>query len=55
MDLWKESVLVDRYCKLVWNLKKKIFEYFWDNDWKVFINGIMNDNVIVDKCILYYV
>ena len=48
-DLWKESALADRYRKLARNLKKKIFEHFWDDDRKVFINGTMNDNVTVDK------
>lgn len=53
-DLWKESVLADRYRKLARNLKKKIFEHFWDNDRKVFINGTMNDNVTVDKRISHH-
>ena len=48
-DLWKESALADRYRKLARNLKKKIFEHFWDDDRKVFINGTMNDNVTVDQ------
>ena len=49
-DLWKESALADRYRKL----KKKIFEHFWDDDRKVFINGTMNDNVTVDKRISHH-
>ena len=53
-DLWKESALADRYRKLARNLKKKIFEHFWDNDRKVFINGTMNDNVTVDKRISHH-
>ncbi|RHH81165.1 family 78 glycoside hydrolase catalytic domain [Phocaeicola vulgatus] len=53
-DLWKESALADRYRKLVRNLKKKIFEHFWDDDRKVFINGTMNDNVTVDKRISHH-
>jgi hypothetical protein len=53
-DLWKESELADRYRKLARNLKKKIFEHFWDNDRKVFINGTMNDNVTVDKRISHH-
>lgn len=53
-DLWKESALADRYRKLAWNLKKKIFEHFWDDDRKVFINGTMNDNVTVDKRISHH-
>lgn len=53
-DLWKESVLADRYRKLARNLKKKIFEHFWDDDRKVFINGTMNDNVTVDKRISHH-
>lgn len=53
-DLWKESALADRYRKLARNLKKKIFEHFWDDDRKVFINGTMNDNVTVDKRISYH-
>lgn len=53
-DLWKESALADRYRKLARNLKKKIFEHFWDDDRKVFINGTMNDNVTVDKCISHH-
>lgn len=54
VDLWKESALADRYRKLARNLKKKIFEHFWDNDRKVFINGTMNDNVTVDKRISHH-
>ena len=53
-DLWKESALADRYRKLARNLKKKIFEHFWDDDRKVFINGTMNDNVTVDKRISHH-
>ena len=53
-DLWKESELADRYRKLARNLKKKIFEHFWDDDRKVFINGTMNDNVTVDKRISHH-
>ena len=53
-DLWKESALADRYRKLARNLKKKIFEHFWDNDRKVFINSTMNDNVTVDKRISHH-
>lgn len=53
-DLWKESTLADRYRKLARNLKKKIFEHFWDDDRKVFINGTMNDNVTVDKRISHH-
>ncbi len=53
-DLWKESALADRYRKLAQNLKKKIFEHFWDDDRKVFINGTMNDNVTVDKRISHH-
>ena len=53
-DLWKESALADRYRKLARKLKKKIFEHFWDNDRKVFINGTMNDNVTVDKRISHH-
>lgn len=53
-DLWKESALADRYRKLARNMKKKIFEHFWDNDRKVFINGTMNDNVTVDKRISHH-
>ena len=53
-DLWKESALADRYRKLARNLKKKIFEHFWDNDRKVFINGTMNDNVTVEKRISHH-
>lgn len=53
-DLWKESALADRYRKLARNLKKKIFEHFWDNDRKVFINGTMNDNVTLDKRISHH-
>ena len=53
-DLWKESALADRYRKLARNLKKKIFEHFWDDDRKVFINGSMNDNVTVDKRISHH-
>ena len=53
-DLWKESALADSYRKLARNLKKKIFEHFWDNDRKVFINGTMNDNVTVDKRISHH-
>lgn len=54
VDLWKESALADRYRKLARNLKKKIFEHFWDDDRKVFINGTMNDNVTVDKRISHH-
>ena len=32
----------------------KIFEHFWDDDRKVFINGTMNDNVTVDKRISHH-
>lgn len=53
-NLWKESALADRYRKLARNLKKKIFEHFWDDDRKVFINGTMNDNVTVDKRISHH-
>ena len=53
-DLWKESALADRYRKLARNLKKKIFEHFWDDDRKVFINGTMNNNVTVDKRISHH-
>lgn len=53
-DLWKESALADRYRKLARNLKKKIFEHFWDDDRKVFINGTINDNVTVDKRISHH-
>ena len=53
-DLWKESALADRYRKLARNLKKKIFEHFWDDDRRVFINGTMNDNVTVDKRISHH-
>lgn len=53
-QLWKESALADRYRKLARNLKKKIFEHFWDDDRKVFINGTMNDNVTVDKRISHH-
>lgn len=53
-DLWKESALADRYRKLARNLKKKIFEHFWDDDRKIFINGTMNDNVTVDKRISHH-
>ena len=53
-DLWKESALADRYRKLARNLEKKIFEHFWDDDRKVFINGTMNDNVTVDKRISHH-
>lgn len=53
-DLWKESALADRYRKLARNLKKKIFEHFWNDDRKVFINGTMNDNVTVDKRISHH-
>ncbi|RIB34265.1 alpha-L-rhamnosidase-related protein [Phocaeicola vulgatus] len=53
-DLWKESALADRYRKLARNLKKKIFEHFWDDDRKVFINGTMNDNVTMDKRISHH-
>lgn len=53
-DLWKKSALADRYRKLARNLKKKIFEHFWDDDRKVFINGTMNDNVTVDKRISHH-
>lgn len=53
-DLWKESALADRCRKLARNLKKKIFEHFWDDDRKVFINGTMNDNVTVDKRISHH-
>lgn len=53
-DLWKESALADRYRKLARNLKKKIFEHFWDDDRKVFVNGTMNDNVTVDKRISHH-
>lgn len=53
-DLWKESALADRYRKLARNLRKKIFEHFWDDDRKVFINGTMNDNVTVDKRISHH-
>ena len=53
-DLWKESALADRYRKLARNLKKKIFEHFWDDDRKVFINGTMNDNMTVDKRISHH-
>ena len=53
-DLWKESALADIYRKLARNLKKKIFEHFWDDDRKVFINGTMNDNVTVDKRISHH-
>lgn len=34
--------------------EKKIFEHFWDDDRKVFINGTMNDNVTVDKRISHH-
>ena len=46
--------MADRYRKLARNLKKKIFEHFWDDDRKVFINGTMNDNVTVDKRISHH-
>lgn len=53
-DLWKEKALAGKYRKLARNLKKKIFEYFWDDERKVFINGTMNDNVTVDQRISHH-
>lgn len=53
-DLWKEKALAGKYRKLAQNLKKKIFEYFWDDERKAFINGTMNDNVTIDKRISHH-
>ncbi|MDO4165423.1 MAG: glycoside hydrolase [Bacteroides sp.] len=47
-DLWKEKSLANKYRKLARNLKEKIFERFWDDERKAFINGTMNDGVTVD-------
>lgn len=47
--LWKEKSLANKYNKLANNLKKKIFEHFWDNGRKVFINGTMNDGAIDER------
>lgn len=44
--LWKDKALANKYNKLALNLKKKIFEHFWDNERKVFINGTMNEGTI---------
>lgn len=48
-DLWREKVLAKKYNELALNLKKKIFEHFWDNERKAFINGTMNDGAIDNR------
>lgn len=53
-DLWKEKALADKYRKLAENLKKNIFDRFWDNERQVFINGTMNDGVTVDNRISHH-
>ena len=52
-NLWKEKTLANKYNKLAQDLKKKIFEHFWDNERKIFINGTMNDGTI-DKRISHH-
>lgn len=47
-NLWKEKGLADKYHKLAQDLKKKIFEQFWDENKRAFINGTMNDGITVD-------
>lgn len=53
-DLWKEKALANKYKKLAQSLKKKIFEHFWDDERKVFINGTMNDCTTIDKRISHH-
>jgi len=52
--LWKEKSLAKKYKQLAQNLKKNIFEHFWDKDRYVFINGTMNDATTVDNRISHH-
>ena len=53
-DLWKERALARKYRKLAKDLKEKIFEHFWDEERKAFINGTMNDGVTTDDRISHH-
>ena len=52
--LWQEKGLEEKYTRLAERLKKNIFNYFWDDEQKAFINGTMNDNTTIDKRISHH-
>lgn len=53
-ELWKDKGLSRKYGTLAAALKEKIFERFWDEEKKAFINGTMNDGVTVDGRISHH-
>ncbi len=53
-SLWKEKALAAKYKRFAISLKNKIFEYFWDKERHVFINGTMNDATTVDNRISHH-
>ena len=53
-DLWNERTLADKYRGWAKDLKAKIFDYFWDEDRKAFINGTMDDGVTIDNRISHH-